>query len=216
VNPVVVGRHATAEERTDGRQEYGNQMEHESTVVTSHNTTTTHLRPRNASCDLNTSGAFDYGQAQKSAETMKIEMRCGAARGSDSSEAEFHFNGRLNGDGLAVAICRPELPLLDSFDRLTVESESDSANYLNVCRQSIRIDSQAQCDRALEPGFPGFVRIVRLHPVHKNRRRRMIRSNIGTRRMWLRFHGWLSAPIIVQPHVSSRTSARRRREIAHA
>jgi hypothetical protein len=76
VNPVVVGgRHATAEERTDGRQEYGNQMEHESTVVTSHNTTTTHLRPRTQAADLNTSGAFDYGQAQKSAETMKIEMR---------------------------------------------------------------------------------------------------------------------------------------------
>jgi hypothetical protein len=67
----------------------------------------------------------------------------------------------------------------------------------------IRIDSQAQCDRALEPGFPGFVRIVRLHPVHKNGRRRMIRNNIGARRMWLRFHGWLSAPIIVQPHVFS-------------
>jgi len=30
--------------------------------------------------------------------------------------------------------------------------------------------------RALEPGFPGFVRIVRLHPVHKNGRRRMIRK----------------------------------------
>ena len=41
---------AIAEEHADGSQECGDQMEHESTVVTSHDTPTAQLRPGIASC----------------------------------------------------------------------------------------------------------------------------------------------------------------------
>jgi hypothetical protein len=44
------GIHATAEENADGSQECGDQIEHESTVVTSNNTSTARLRLRIASC----------------------------------------------------------------------------------------------------------------------------------------------------------------------
>jgi hypothetical protein len=44
------GIHATAEESADGSQECGDQIEHESTVVTSHNTSTARLRLRIATC----------------------------------------------------------------------------------------------------------------------------------------------------------------------
>jgi len=44
------GVHAIAEEGADSSQECGDQVEHESTVVTSHNTSTARLRIRTASC----------------------------------------------------------------------------------------------------------------------------------------------------------------------
>jgi hypothetical protein len=53
----------TEEEDADGSQECGDQMEHESTVVTSHDTCTARPRPGSQAADLNTSVTFDYGIA---------------------------------------------------------------------------------------------------------------------------------------------------------
>jgi hypothetical protein len=56
------GIHTSAEEDADGSQECGDQMEHESTVVTSHDTCTARPRPGSQAADLNTSVTFDYAQ----------------------------------------------------------------------------------------------------------------------------------------------------------
>jgi hypothetical protein len=53
----------TAEEDADGVQECGDQMEHESTVVTSQTSPRRNGGTGPQVADLNTSEAFDYGQA---------------------------------------------------------------------------------------------------------------------------------------------------------
>src|SRR5260370_24719452 len=55
-------------------------------------------------------------------------------------QAEVDLDGRLHGNRMSVLHARTELPLLDGFDGLLIESQAQRTDYLHVPRLDLLVD----------------------------------------------------------------------------
>jgi hypothetical protein len=81
------------------------------------------------------------------------------------TEVETDLDSQRDIDGSAILRAGPESPLLDSIDGILVETEAKTPYDVNEIDESVFSDKGLKNHNSLEPGLPGFLRILRVNAI---------------------------------------------------